>query len=374
MLRAGGADVTLAGFRRDDNPLARVEGLVPIELGVTSDGRFGQRIRAVAEAALSLRRRLSGIPVPDVIVGRNLEMLALARRASFAFDGAPVVYECLDIHRLLLRGGITGHVLRAAERFLCRDARLLVTSSPAFIENYFRRFRQIDLPIELLENKVLALGSGCAARASSPPPGPPWRIGWFGALRCNISLDLLSRFSRLTDGRFEVVLRGRPAHSQFRDFDRHVAAEPFVAFHGPYRNPEELPDIYGEVHFAWLGDFYEAGQNSDWLLPNRLYESCRHGAVPIAVAGTETARFLAGRGIGLVLDDPSPEGLAGVLADIDPARYAQLANAVTSVEQAAWACDASDCHAFVARLGEVAARRPASPGMPRSATAPMRMQ
>ena len=98
---------------------------------------------------------------------------------------------------------------------------------------------------------------------------------WFGALRCTKSLELLAAFTRATQGRFEVVLRGRPARVEFDDFDGFVQAEPHMRFEGAYRNPGDLPSIYGEVHFSWAIDFFEEGMNSNWLLPNRLYEGGR---------------------------------------------------------------------------------------------------
>jgi succinoglycan biosynthesis protein ExoL len=300
-LRAGGANVTLAGFRRGANPLATIEGVAPIELGKTADGRFLQRIGAVAGACLSLKHRLRYVRKPDVIIARNLEMLAVARRTEALFGGAvPIVYECLDIHRLMLRDDIVGRALRAVETNLGRDARLLITSSPAFIEHYFRPLSGLEAPPMLLENKVLEIGTAeepANPAVAYPAPGAPWKIGWFGALRCRKSLALLAEFSRKMEGRFEVVLRGRPAHSEFEDFEGFVRKEPFIRFGGAYRNPEDLAEIYGDVHFTWAIDFFEEGQNSAWLLPNRLYEGCRYGRVPIALKGTETARFLSVRGI-----------------------------------------------------------------------------
>ncbi len=154
MLKAGGARVTLAGFRRTTSPIAEIEGLAPVDLGPTRDGRFAQRIGAVAKAAMSIGAKLSAVPRPDLIIARNLEMLELARRANAALGAAvPIVYECLDIHRLVLRNDLVGKTLRGAERHLARDVKLLVTSSPAFGANYFEPFGQIDAPIELVENK-----------------------------------------------------------------------------------------------------------------------------------------------------------------------------------------------------------------------------
>ncbi|MET0575867.1 MAG: glycosyl transferase family 1 [Mesorhizobium sp.] len=365
MLQAGGSRVTLAGFRRGDNPLAAVEGLTPLDLGATRDGKFAQRLKAVGHAAFSLAATLRGVSRPDVIVARNLEMLALASRANTLFGGdVPIVYECLDIHRLLLRGDAVGKALRHAERRLGRKARLLITSSPAFIENYFLPYAQIDTPVLRPEPKVQTLGQQIPrpARPAEPPQERmPWKIGWFGALRCHRSLELLAQFSRRMEGRFEIVLRGRPAYTELADFDGFVAAEPYMSFCGPYRNPEDLADIYGQVHFSWAIDFFEAGLNSSWLLPNRLYEGCRHGAVPIAMRDVETGRLLARRAMGALLSEPSADALASLIGGITADAYRGLSRSVTAEDPKNWICDEDDCRALVARLAALA-------GGPRLAT------
>ncbi|MER9106210.1 MULTISPECIES: glycosyltransferase [unclassified Mesorhizobium] len=358
MLRAGGAQVTLAGFRRTANPIADIEGLRPIDLGATRDGRFGQRLAAVAKAAVSIGSKLGGMPKPDLIIARNLEMLALARRARSAFGASvPIVYECLDIHRLVLRNDVLGKALRATERFLARDVKLLVTSSPAFIANYFKPFGQVAAPIELVENKYFEAATILpgAPEAEESPAGPPWRIGWFGALRCRRSLELLADFSRRMEGRFEIVLRGRPALSEFPDFHGFVEAEPWLSFLGPYRNPEDMAAIYNDVHFSWAIDFFEAGQNSEWLLPNRLYEGCRFGAVPISMGNTETGRFLKQQDIGVLLPQASPEALEAVLGKMEEHRFARLKGRVLARNPRTWSYDRSDCRALVERLRSLTA-------------------
>ncbi|WP_420961582.1 glycosyl transferase family 1 [Brucella sp. IR073] len=407
MLRAGGAAVTLAGFRRSRERVLEVAGVSPIDLGKTGDGRFAQRMAAVARAALTLKASLKGAAKPDVIIGRNLEMLALANRARAIFsevpasdrrelkggaEDIPIVYECLDIHRLLLRQDAAGRALRSVERALGRNASLLITSSPAFVRNYFERFGQVAAPVELVENKVLELTPGSllppcgeGARVSgrmgvetftprspaeahaSPPPSvcsadtfpargkesvgaSPLKIGWFGALRCRRSLALLSEFSRRMEGRVEIILRGRPAYTEFDDFDAHVAVEPYMQFLGPYRNPEDLPGIYGEVHFTWAIDFFEEGLNSSWLLPNRLYEGCRYHCVPIAMEGTETARFLKRLGIGFTLARPDADELARLFGALDAERYEQARARVAAQDSSTWICNEDDCRALVGRL------------------------
>jgi succinoglycan biosynthesis protein ExoL len=362
MLRAGGAKVTLAGFRRAASPVADIEGLRPIDLGATRDGRFGQRLAAIARAAFGIGAKLTTVPRPDLIIARNLEMLALARRAKSALGGAvPIVYECLDIHRLVLRNDLVGKALRGAERYLARDVKLLVTSSPAFIANYFKPFGQVAAPVELVENKYFDTAAVTVDERSKAeiPAAPPWRIGWFGALRCRRSLELLAEFTRRLDGRFEVVLRGRPALSEFPDFHAFVEAEPWLSFRGPYRNPEDMAAIYGDVHFSWAIDFFEAGQNSEWLLPNRLYEGCRFGAVPISMGNTETGRFHNQQDIGVLLSEATPETLETALGRMEQERFGKLKARVLARNPRTWSYDRSDCRAFVDKLrGLVAAPGP----------------
>ena len=152
------------------------------------------------------------------------------------------------------------------------------------------------------------------------------------------------------EGRFEIVLRGRPALSEFPDFHAFVESEPWLSFGGPYRNPEDMASIYGDVHFSWAIDFFEAGQNSEWLLPNRLYEGCRFGAVPISMGDTETGRFLSKQDIGILLPEASPEALEATLGKMDEHRFAGLKAHVLARNPRIWIYDRSDCRALVERL------------------------
>ncbi len=356
-LKAGGADVTVAGFTRGRNLLEGEPDVRTIVLGETSDGKFAQRIGAIVKASAGLKGRLAGIARPDVIIARNLETLALAGQAARSFDrDLPVVYECLDIHRLLLDEGWKGRLVRAFQRHFGRRAKLLITSSPAFVENFFKPKSGLSLPVLLLENKVLALDPDSLPLQPTPRPpkaGEPWRIGWFGAIRCAKSLSILTDFAHRMDGKVEIVLRGRPAYSEFNDFDRLVADAPFVTFHGAYRNPEDLARIYDEVQFNWAIDFFEEGLNSEWLLPNRLYEGGLYGAVPIALKSTETGRFLARREIGVTIDAATPDALEAMFSQMTHEIYAEQFARIAAVERGQWITGPADCRALVAKLASL---------------------
>ncbi|WP_415183152.1 glycosyl transferase [Phaeovulum sp.] len=352
MLRRGGAVVTVAGFRRGEGPLpgaARV-------LGRTRNARMSQRVIAV------LRAR-QGATLPDgrgfdAIIARNLETLALAvviaDRAGRRGGQAPrLVYEVLDIHRLMLRGDMIGRTLRALERRWCRAVDLVLVSSPAFVTQYFDTYRQTRAPVLLVENKVMAGPdeAGAQGRRLLLARGGPLVIGWFGILRCAFSLACLDAVTRAAPGRYKVMLRGQPAYDVLPDFDAVVAANPDLHFAGPYAYPDDLARIYGEVDLAWLVDRYEKGANSDWLLPNRLYESGLNVVPPICLAGTEVARMAERLEIGLRLKEATVAAASLMLAQVDGARLAALRQAQADVAPAVWRTDPEECRDLVAALG-----------------------
>jgi hypothetical protein len=334
------ADITLLGFRRSAEPVTDVSGLPAVDLGRTFDAKLLRRVSSVARAALSVGTWQKHVEGADVVMARQLEMLALASLARRrAAPAAALVYECLDIHRLMIGHGSVSSGLRSLERRLLSGCDLLAVSSPAFLSEYFASQNYSANPglcprSVLLENKVLASEISPAISMKGADDGPPWRIGWFGVIRCRRSLLLLSALCQALPGLVEVVIRGRVSRNVIPDFDSIVSASPGMSFLGPYNRQVDLPDIYRAVHFNWVMDFYETPGNSDWLLPNRLYEGSVYGAVPIALASVESGRWLARHGCDFLLNEPLPDTLPALFRGMDTAAYRQARQRVGAIARA----------------------------------------
>jgi succinoglycan biosynthesis protein ExoL len=351
MLKAGGAAVTLMGFRRNAEPVSTVGGCPAYDLGQTHNGRFVQRILAVIMAVLKLEKQRHHFASADLIIARNLEMLGIGVRGrSLTKPLKPLIYESLDIHRLLLRSDAIGKALRWLEGWLSRRASLLITSSPAFVRHYFTPLSNVRLPHLLIENKVFLPEAHIAPLPMARAASTPWKIGWFGAIRCRKSLEILKRLVAKYPGNVEVIIRGKPAYDQFDDFETQVRTTPGISFHGPYRNPDDLPAIYGEVHFSWCIDMFEEGQNSSWLLPNRIYEGGLFATVPIAQRKVETGRTLEEMGLGIQLDDPLEPSLDQFMSHLGEPQYQQLQQAALSIPRQRWLHDNEACIELVAYL------------------------
>ncbi len=357
MLTTGGAKVCLAGFRRTDEQVKDVEGIDPIDLGQTQNGNFKQRIISVFKTLFHLEARFRDQLTPDIIVARNLEMLsiAVALRAKFGDSDIRIIYECLDIHRLMLRSDPIGLGLRKLEALLTKNATMVITSSPGFIRHYFDPISGIDRDIQIVENKHLELEAGPQQNSGllrKKEPNTPWKIGWFGALRCKRSLQVLSEFVNSKHGEFEVILRGIPSLDVLEDFHNFIEHQPYMRFEGRYKNPEDLYEIYHEVDFSWVIDFFEVGQNSEWLLPNRLYESCRFAAVPISLKRTEVGRYLSQHNLGISLTEATSQALNDVFDGLTDVSYQKLQNVIFDHPQHTWVYKDHDCKNLVQMIAE----------------------
>lgn len=349
-LKAGGATVTIMGFRRGERPVSEVAGLPVVDLGRTFDAKLGQRARVVLRHLLLAARLRDAVCGADVVLARNLEMLAIAARVrQLAAPASRFVYECLDIHPAMVGAGRKGRVLRTIERALLRRCHLLVVSSPAFIDAYFRPRQDLATPVLLVENKALKLSrGGLEPTPRQDRPRPPWRIGWFGVIRTQKALDILIGIVTANRGLAEVVIRGRPALIDFTDFHGQVQRTPGVSFGGNY-TPEDLPAMYADIDLCWAFDYLDETANSAWLLPNRLYEGGQFAAVPIARAGTETGRWLQRHGIGVTFQDPAAE-IGSWLRALTPERYEALAQASRALPRGDVVAGLDDCRALVQAL------------------------
>jgi len=312
--RDDGLDVVGFTMRRRDDVSLDWQN---IDLGRTYDGAYLQRIKSVFRGARLAVENRELLASADVIYARNLDMLATAFLAKHkAKLKTPVIYEALDVHRLLTRSDPVGFLVRRLEGALLGRTRRLVVSSPGFLRNYFEKRHRGRYTPAIVENR-LASGADYGPRPGpTQPQKGPLRIGWVGVLRCRRSLGLLVEIAKTFGSQVRIDLHGIPALTEIPDFEARVQGLPNLSFHGRYRSPEDLSRIYAGLDVVWAGDFMEAGYNSVWLLPNRIYEGGYYGVPSIAPTGTETAAWIEAREAGFTLAEPLETALPRLVGDL----------------------------------------------------------
>lgn len=368
---ACGARVRGFMFHRLRNGRAAAPHWENTDLGATVDRNYVARLSKLVQAVFRIGARRREFRRCDAFYARNVDMLGLALAGKwFSGSRAPLVYEVLDVQRVFTGTGVVSGVFRSLERFLLRRCDLLVVSSPMFVTRYFTPVQGYRGPWYLLENKI----PGDRHPATNAEPrvrrdnGPPWIIGWFGTLRCLQSLKILSRLAEAFPDKIIVHVRGRPSEEDIPQAMLKAATNKanFLYF-GPYRNPDDLAEIYGNVHFAWSIDLLDEGSNSDWLLPNRVYEGGLHDAVAIARAGTATSDMVERENLGVVLQTPLYEDLADFILQLTPEKYQALAESSRRAPRSLFiddndtrnllqrfGCGPSECQAHASEPAEIA--------------------
>ena len=323
-VRSLGHAVSSVSFRRDNMSPRGAPDWPDLPLGTSSNNRYILRLWRLARAVGLLWRHRSVLGGGDVWIARNLDMLALAvlMRWLTRQPQVRIVYECLDIHGLFTRSDGIGAAMRWAERRLLARCALLILSSPGFLEAYFRPVQRIETPVAFLENK-LWVDDPPPRRPSMPrerAPDAPFTLGWVGSLRCARSLTILAETAkRLGDG-ITIVFHGAVHRHAVPGFDSVVQAHANIQYAGPYRYPDDLADIYASCDAVWAQDLWQSGANSDWLLPNRIYEASFFGCPSIALSGTETGRRVAGDGLGFTVGAADADALVYLIATLDVTR------------------------------------------------------
>jgi succinoglycan biosynthesis protein ExoL len=318
-LRALGHDVASVSFRRDNMHTQADPDWPNLALGRSSNNRYGLRLLRLVRGAWRLWRHRAILEGASVWIARNLDMVLLAVFARGLVPG-PVprlVYECLDIHGLFTRKDAIGAVMRWTERRMLARCDLLILSSPGFLERLFRTGAAVTTPVALLENKLWVSGRPPAPQSARAGDGKTRPSSWDGSDRC--AAPEASRSLPEPRGRWgrrsRSVCHGAVHRHAVPGFDAVLRAHPNIRHAGAYRYPDALGGIYTSCDAVWAQDLWQAGANSDWLLPNRIYEASYFGCPSIALEGTETGRRVAADGLGFTVRGADGGGAGGACAD-----------------------------------------------------------
>ena len=351
MLRMGGADIKLLGFRRSHSQVHEVEGVAAIDLGQTVDRRLASRAIQVVRRSLDAAKWRMIVSDADVVLARNLEMATIAYAARlWAGSRVRLAYECLDIHSAQLGKGIASKLLCNWEKCILRASTSLIISSPSFLTNYFETL-DVALPeVILVENKRVLTDANDRPSVVASNRHPPWRIGWFGVLRCVESFHILFDLAQRRPTLVDVVLRGRPNPEMQSLISKHLPRA-HMRFIGPY-SQSDLASIYGACDFTWAVEYVgQNTQNPGWALGNRLYEGGFYNSPAIVLEDTAMGAWLKSRHAGVRLKDPHVD-LDGFLGNLSPDEYGALqrSSAAISTRDLVWTSE--DCHDFVRRIAD----------------------
>ena len=320
-----------------------------VSLGRLGQGRYWRRPFALLRAVPRVVPHLRGAAV---IYCSGLDLLALAWLCHrLAGTRARLVYEVADVREIQCGRGLSSRLIRAAERFLLRRVAALVVTSPAYIDGYYDRFRPLP-PVFLIENKFGHEVEPAAIEAVRKTPvcrePDVIKIGYFGAIRCMRSLDLLFELAARAGGRVRVQIRGYATTEAIRR--RLDEAPANVIVEGPFKPAADMPAMYQAVDLGWVAH-YHAATNFKMARSNRFYDSCMFGRPMIAQRGTMDAVVIEREDLGLIIDAPEyrEQAMHAMLA-LTPVQIAAWRDNVLALPRRVFAHEPGDEHADLARF------------------------
>ena len=320
-----------------------------IDLGQINNEQLGRRMRLALRGLGKLWANRRQLVQADLIIARNIDMVLLALAACFMCRRrVPVVYECLDIHGIFTSDRRRAGLARWVERIALARVALLVVSSPGFISHYFGPVQHYSGRWLLLENKVWFPNKALPRPRDVLGRNGPLVLGWVGAIRCQPSLELLCALAGQMGNALRIEIRGVVHDHALVDFAGQIAAHSNIQFTGSYAYPDGLESVYAVCDLVWAQDMWQRGANSDWLLPNRIYEASWFGCPSIAVTGTQTAAKIAANGLGYVLPAPTVDALHSLLDSLIRAEIVELGQSILARPDSDFALDEADINRVVA--------------------------
>lgn len=330
-----GQEVVSFSFRRHRYNAQYAPDWPNIELGQTTERRLFDRVMMCLQAIRAIFRHGRLWRRADLLYVRNLDLAVLAMIGKLVTGcRAPLVYEVLDVHPALTTPGLQSSILRWIEQRVLRHSRLLVVSSPAFIDSYFRPIQRYSGRYFLLENKW---PYDCMTTQARRLPcvwdehAPCWTIGWFGNIRCEQSLCILAQLADALPDRVRIRMRGCISLMGEQLVQDTIRDRRNMVYEGEYIAPQDLQAIYANTHFNWCIDL-SGHDNSKWLLPNRLYEGGYFGVPAVAVASHQTGRTVRERHLGIAVDFPLATRLQEYLTALTSEAYRQLRDQIEALD------------------------------------------
>ncbi len=296
-----GVTPLVLGFDRDHYP-ADDSCLDYISFGQIEHGSYGRRIMKYLKA---MWRVIQVTRNQDVIYCFGFDMLMIAIISKlFTFSRVKLVYEVADIRPIQLKKGLVSQLIRLIERLMLKLVTLVVVTSPAYIESYYKKVLNANkCEYIVVENKLDATQEPQKNNKIINKKNRDYLVvGFFGVLRCERSWEILKLVALKSDGRVKVLLRGVPLSP--KDIEEQSQSIENLSYAGPYKSPIDLPSLYDSVDLVWACAPYDETDlgDCDWKRTNRFYESCYFGKPLICQRGTEDSKVVQEKDLGLVLD------------------------------------------------------------------------
>lgn len=272
-------------------------------LGKVEDGNYGLRIFNLARAINMIRRRTKTLGNCH-FYAMGLDCLIAARLSGIKRG----FYEIGDLRQA---EGF-GRFFAVPERWLLRSISGFVLTSRYFYEDFYRYHQAISQDkIYIINNKVNPFLRGHRPQAKHFS-NERIIIGLVGLLRYQRPIELLLEFAQANPDKYVVECFGDGPLKRLIEF--HEGEN--IRYHGAFKNPEELPEIYKKIHLNYVV-YDNRSKNVRLAIPNKLFESAFFGVPLISCENTAIGKMADEWGIGRTVRINNAQDFAEDMGSVD---------------------------------------------------------
>jgi|SRR5690554_4238363 len=315
LLANEGANVSLAGFTRNNFPASKIENIAVYQLGTISHGSYLTRIM---KAFKSLHKIRDLAKEQEVIYCFTLDGLIISSLALF-FIKKKWVYQVQDIRPIYFGNGLKNKLARFLEKWMLKKVDLLVVSSKEYYTGHFKPLYNFDdEKVRVIENKLPR--DFVVKSEQTKEKRKVLVIGYFGVLRCLRSWEILYQLARNAPNDINLLLRGKP--DAMPNLDEQIIGDKNITYGGLYKSPDDLHSLYSAVDIVWACYPYSEERYGNWKLARtiRFYEALAYAKPVIVQKGTAQEKDVLKYNIGLVIDMSAPdtvlESLQAITSDM----------------------------------------------------------
>ncbi len=297
-------DVVVFAFRRGYYEENSFPASVPFtSLGWISDGKYFRRLFSMIAAVKKIKAHLRDMP-DCIFYAMSLDCMIIARLCDLKHG----FYEIGDLRQA---EGF-GKLFAFLEKRLFKNVLGLVVTSRYFYDEFYKHKQILHRErVYVIDNKVNQ------ALSDKRPIGKRVAekqivVGLIGLLRYRRPIELLLQFVNKSPKIYRVEC--------FGDGPLRKVVESYVCenirYHGSFKNPEELPDIYALIDLNYIV-YDNSTKNVRLAIPNKIFESAYFGVPIVCCEGTSVGKMAMKWQIGKTVRIDSKDNFEDDLGTID---------------------------------------------------------
>ena len=301
-----GNEVIVYGFDRNNRKKSSQLPYEIIVLGTLTDNSYKDRIQLYRKEFKRIGKKYNPKEVIFFLCGLDIALFFHFVNPKFKY-----VYEECDLTHTYTKLKVP---LEWMDKWIIRRSILTVTTSEGFMRYHFKD--HVPANVCLVENKLNPAILDYAVRQKKPFDKSNISIGFVGGPRFKSIYHFIDVFCR-NYPQFNFHVFGGPIPAEFEPLRNY----PNCVFHGFFKNPDDLPEIYSSIDVV-LSTYDVEYDNVKYAEPNKLYESIYFETPIIVSSDTFLAEKVRRLGVGYDIDPLNEQSIVDFVKELSEEKVA----------------------------------------------------